>query len=430
MMKPSIGLAVMLLGSLALLEACSGQRAAEPMLPAESSAASQQPLPDTTGYKLVYSFKGGSDGLRPEADLTYVGGKLYGTTRFGGSVKCLSVIGCGTLFQITLDGTHKVLHAFTGYPNDGVFPLAGVIAVNGKLYGTTFSGGASAIYGTVYESSMSGQEKVLHNFGNGGDGREPTAELIEHNGVLFGTTRSGGNANCDGSGDCGTVFSTTVSGREKVLYAFRGKDAPKDGGVPYAGLTALNGIFYGTNHYNAVDAGAVFQVSASGKERVLYNFTGKRDGAWPTASLTVLNGKLYGTTGLAGAYGWGTVFTISSSGKLHTLYAFKGSPNDGAYPAAHLTVLNGQLYGTTWGGGAHSCFSSGGGCGTVFAVSPSGKEKVLYSFAGGKDGAAPLAGLLNVNGTLYGTTDYGGDGKCAAYSGSPSGCGTIFSLTP
>jgi uncharacterized repeat protein (TIGR03803 family) len=92
--------------------------------------------------------------------------------------------------------------------------------------------------------------------------------------------------------------------------------------------------------------------------------------------------------------------------------------------------VNGQLYGTTFGGGTHSCSGSGQGCGTVFAVSPSGKEKVLYSFAGGKDGEIPSAGLLNVGGTLYGTTQYGGTGKCPAYTGTPAGCGTIFTIAP
>jgi uncharacterized repeat protein (TIGR03803 family) len=83
-----------------------------------------------------------------------------------------------------------------------------------------------------------------------------------------------------------------------------------------------------------------------------------------------------------------------------------------------LINVNGTLYGTTWSGG-----SSNGG--TVYRISTTGSEKVLYSFAGGSDGAHPSAALLNVKGTLYGTTAYGGGG-----SGCGSGCGTVFALTP
>jgi uncharacterized repeat protein (TIGR03803 family) len=381
-------------------------------------------------YKLLYSFKGGSDGTWPESDLTELGGKLYGTTYYGGDLSCLPGVGCGTLFEITPSGVHKVVHDFTNYPKDGGYPEAGVIAVSGKLYGTTVSGGTLGLYGTVYESDTSGHEKVLHNFGGTGDGATPTADLIEHNGVLYGTTRYGGNAHCYGTSSCGTVFSTTISGHEKVVYAFRGTHAPHDGGIPYAGLTVLKGVFYGTNHYNDVEAGTVYSVTPSGKEHVLHSFTGHRDGAWPLGSLVVLNGKLYGTTVAGGAYGLGTVFSITPSGKLHTIYSFKGSPNDGAGPSSNLIVVNGQFYGTTFGGGAHPCSSSGGGCGTVFSVSPSGKEKVLYSFAGGKDGEVPSAGLVNAGGTLYGTTRYGGTGKCPAYTSIPAGCGTIFTIAP
>ena len=82
------------------------------------------------------------------------------------------------------------------------------------------------------------------------------------------------------------------------------------------------------------------------------------------------------------------------------VYSFAGG-SDGAYPSAALTYVGGALYGTTSKGGA-------GGDGTVFKVTASGTESVLYSFAGGSDGAGPVANLTNVGGALYGTTTYGG----------------------
>jgi uncharacterized repeat protein (TIGR03803 family) len=137
---------------------------------------------------------------------------------------------------------------------------------------------------------------------------------------------------------------------------------------------------------------------------VLYSFKGK-DGADPGAGLLNVNGTLYGTTTGGGKYcrgsdGCGTVFSITTSGKETVLHSFGGT-GDSGYPKAGLLNVNGTLYGTTAGGGAN-------GSGTVFSITTSGAETVLYSFKGGKDGKAPSAGLLNVKGTLYGSTEVGG----------------------
>jgi uncharacterized repeat protein (TIGR03803 family) len=81
-------------------------------------------------------------------------------------------------------------------------------------------------------------------------------------------------------------------------------------------------------------------------------------------------------------------------------------------PNAGLLNVGGMLYGTTFAGGA-------GDSGTVFALLKKGPEFVLYSFAGGSDGANPATKLANVGGTLYGMTERGGS----------SGFGTIFSFS-
>lgn len=99
-------------------------------------------------------------------------------------------------------------------------------------------------------------------------------------------------------------------------------------------------------------------------------------------TLLAANGMLYGTT--SGGYGsraTGTVFSITTSGALKVLYRFSGSP-DGAVPRAGLVNVNGTFYGTTSSGGANEA-------GTVFSVTRTGEEKVLYSFGGGADGAFP-----------------------------------------
>jgi uncharacterized repeat protein (TIGR03803 family) len=97
--------------------------------------------------------------------------------------------------------------------------------------------------------------------------------------------------------------------------------------------------------------------------------------------------------------GFGTLFAISRSGKETVIHNF-GGPPDGANPSADLIDVNGTLYGTTSSGGANNG-------GTVFAVTASGAETVLHSFGGSNDGSDPVAGLVSVKGTLYGTTLYG-----------------------
>ena len=103
----------------------------------------------------------------------------------------------------------------------------------------------------------------------------------------------------------------------------------------------------------------------------------------------------------------------------------------GANPSAPLTVDQGTLYGTTIAGGGGSC-SPAAGCGTVFRLAQRNSQwiyGVLYSFAGGTDGAAPITGVtIGSNGSLYGTTAAGGGGQCPNVWGL--GCGTIFNLQP
>jgi len=148
--------------------------------------------------------------------------------------------------------------------------------------------------------------------------------------------------------------------------------------------------------------------------KVLFNFTGSADGESPYGSLVRdTEGNLYGTTEAGGASGAGTVFKVDKSGTHTVLYSFKGG-SDGANP--YVGVIRdaaGNLYGTTANGGAS-------GLGTVFKLTKTGKEKVLYSFAGGSDGCYPYGGLLrDAAGNLYGTTEV-----CGA-----SGVGTVFKLT-
>jgi uncharacterized repeat protein (TIGR03803 family) len=304
--------------------------------------------------------------------------------------------------------------------------MSGLTYFKGTFYGTTDEGGVYGCSsvgigcGTVYSITPSGRETVLHTFTGGKDGSEPDARMIVRNGTLYGTTTDG--VGVYHGGGCGTVFSITPSGHETVLHEFT---CSPDGSNPIARLLNVNGTFYGTTyHGGSHDNGTVFSIAPGGKEKVVYSFGARRiDGAEPAAGLIDVKGTLYGTTAFGGAsstyYGSsGTVFTISPSGKEKVLHNF-GIGKDGIEPFAGLIDVKGTLYGTTSEGGSGSCRDGYVlGCGTVFSITPGGKEKVLFSFSG-PDGNGPDATLLDVNGTLYGTTQNGG-----AY-----GYGTVFSIT-
>jgi uncharacterized repeat protein (TIGR03803 family) len=236
---------------------------------------------------------------------------------------------------------------------------------------------------------------VLHKF-NLTDGQDPQGTLVmDASGNLYGTTRWGGSTATGGEdvGD-GTVFEVSSKGAEKVLYNFTNST---DGGSPLAGLTAdKQGTFYGVS------------------------YTGGNANC-PEAN--------YG--------GCGTIFTITPSGQFNVVHAFLGSnqgPIDGAYPGATLFRDHaGNLYGTTSQGGNPNC-TFNFGCGTVFELSSTGAESVLYSFlgfiGGAMDGFQPFSSLVEDSvGNLYGTTIAGGILTCN--STSPDiGCGTVFELSP
>jgi uncharacterized repeat protein (TIGR03803 family) len=212
------------------------------------------------------------------------------------------------------------------------------------------------------------------------------------------------------------VGGADAKSHETVLYSFTGG---ADGSNPFAGLIEDKaGNFYGTSvEGGTAGDGTVFKLAPDGTETVLWSFTGA-DGSYPEAVLVMdKNGNLYGTTSSGGASGFGTVFEVAPGGTMTVLHTFTGMP-DGKGPQAGVTMdKKGNLYGTTVFGGANNE-------GTVFKISPHGKEKVLWSFTYAS-GAYPLAGLiLDTNGNLYGTTEEGGPG-C-----NGDGCGTVFKLAP
>lgn len=384
--------------------ACS--RPGAPTIPSGLANAQAPPALHAAGYKTIFTFDG-TDGGAPGAGLIGFENDLYGTTERGGKN------GCGTVFRLSTAGREQVLHDFG---SDGCNAL-GLIRVKEVFYGVAYSGGADN-EGTAFAIKTTGDELWYYSFKGSSDGANPEGALLYAKPNLYGTTDAGGSA-CKGDG-CGTVFKIAHGGKESVLYDFKGDASSEgDGESPYAGLAKLKGTFYGTTGYGgAYDGGSVFSVSTSGKEKILYSFFHtSTDAERPDAPLTVVGNTLYGTSLYGGKYGKGTVYSVSTGGSERVIYSF-GSGSDGAYPEARVISVGGELYGTTEAGGSSS--SCSGGCGTVFEVSAGGAERVLHSFTGGNDGAAPEAGLLSYKKELYGTTAEGG----------ANSLGTVFALTP
>jgi uncharacterized repeat protein (TIGR03803 family) len=331
---------------------------------------------------------------------------------------------------------YTVLYTFTG-GTDGAVPYGASLIRDreGNLYSTTNGGGNDSSCsagdppgcGVVFTLDGAGTETVLYTFTGGTDGAIPFAGLIrDAKGNLYGTTSSGGS----GILPAGTVFKLDNTGQLTVLHSFCSAANCADGNTPYAGVIRHAGNLYGTTlgggefcmEYGG--CGVVFRVDRTGNETVLYNFCpngwGKcTDGAFPQAGLIRdAAGNLYGTTSGGGAHGVGTVFKLCPTGAETVLYSFAGGA-DGANPFAGLIRDEaGNLYGTTTGGGPS-------GQGTVFKVDPAGSETVLYSFTGGTDGGYPEAGLIrDEKGNLYGTTFFGGlDSPFCSYF-----CGVVFKV--
>jgi uncharacterized repeat protein (TIGR03803 family) len=374
----------------------------------------------------LYSFAGGSDPKTPYAGLIFdKAGNLYGTSQLGGANSL------GTVFEITPNSngswTESVIYSFTG-ATDGGQPYGSLVFdTAGNLYGTTSYGGSTNCTqgcGTVFKltpGSSGWTESVVYTFSGGSDGREPYARLLsDAAGNLYGTTLFGGNITSTCSSGCGTVFKLTRGSSgwtESVLYAFQGA---ADGASPYDGLAFdSTGNLYGTAYAGGASGnGVIFKLtpgSSGWTESILHAFTGGNDGKFPYGDLILdAAGNLYGTASQGGSQGFGVVFEmrLTKKGNLReaVLHTFANTPS--ANPVAGLVMdTAGNLYGTTIAGASQT--SCGGGCGTLFKLTPVSTGgwtyKVLHDFGHGTDGYHPSGDLvLDPAGNLYGTTQAGG----------------------
>jgi uncharacterized repeat protein (TIGR03803 family) len=318
---------------------------------------------DGTGLVNLHSFTDGSDGGFPEAGLVLSSNTLYGTASAGGD------FGAGAVFGLGTDGMgFATLYSFIG-GNDGATPYGALLLSGGILYGTAATGG-DPNNGTLFRLDTDGSNfTTLHVFDatmgpfppTNSDGAAPQAGLLLLNGFLYGTAQSGG-----GKG-LGTLFKINTDGTVlSVLHSFAGSD----GANPTATLVSTGLTLYGTTSKGGgLGRGTVFKIGMDGGGfATLYHFTGGADGAGPLAGLMLANNTLYGTTSAGGSSGNGTVFCLNTDGSgftiLHSFTATSGvlfTNSDGASPQDSLISSSNTLYGTTSSGGAW-------GKGTVFSV--------------------------------------------------------------
>jgi len=277
---------------------------------------------------------------------------------------------------------------------------------------------ALAALGMARAQGPAATETVVHTFKTGApNGSFAYPGVIrDPAGNLYGTTVYGGTSGA------GVLYKVDSSGKETVLYNFTGG---ADGGYPYATPIADSaGNLYGTTENGGTanpNGGVVYKVDVAGHETVLHSFTGGADGQIPSAGVIRDSaGNLYGTTQYGGTGGWGVVYKLDTSGTETVLYTFTGGA-DGAKPfAGVIGDSQGGLYGTTYSGGT--------GAGVVYRLDKTGKETVLYTFTGGADGGQPLTGVIgDAAGNLYGTTSHGGTANVGVvYELGPGGHETVL----
>jgi uncharacterized repeat protein (TIGR03803 family) len=269
---------------------------------------------------------------------------------------------------------------------------------------------------------------ILYTFSPPPDGNTPTGGLVLADGKLYGTTYGGGQASGECANGCGTIFSIdpySPSHTYTRVYSFPGgsKGAnPQSGLNPNGAPNELFGTTFfggrpGRNCYIGLDCGTVFEIAtttATAEPQVIYSFRGGANAANPRGARIFVAKTLtyFGSTEYGGPKNFGTVYAVTTSGHEQLVYAFRGSSSvkgksDGAYPSGDLASTTKCNTSCTLYG--TTLMGGTHNAGTIFALTPSGgtfTESVLHSFSSA-EGDVPV-GVENRNGILYGAASRDG----------------------
>ena len=363
-----------------------------------------------TNYQQLASFGStNSLGSNPVAPLVLgADGALIGVCAAGGAS------GLGGVFRVGTNGeTHGMWHSFGRLVRDRSKSLAGVvIGPDGSIFGTTQAGGSGGS-GSVFKIDTNGLFQIVHEFGTipGDGGNVVSGITVGMDGILFGTTASGGRFNS------GTIYKLRPDGNGyAILHSFG--DGTLDGLAPLAApLLGRDGFLYGTTidggEFNQF-AGTIYRIMPDGSGyQVLHSFS-FGDGYNPQAGLAqAADGALYGVTSYGGGFDGGLLFRFSLGDTNYSpVFSFErgsgGKIGANVQPSGVVTSPDGWLYGTTAYGGITSAMATNG-LGTVFKLGTNGANYTVLRQFSGPDGRNPSgAPLLAPDGTLYATTQFGG----------------------
>jgi len=306
--------------------------------------------------------------------------------------------------SVTVSGlAYSVLYNFTG-GTDGGAPSNGMTqGPDGAFYGVTGLG----IGSTIFRFTPGTGVTTLHTLVDADGGLSSSRLLVGADGALYGTSSRSSTVS-------GSVWRITTQGAFSVLHFFNGADGQDPGGSLAKDPA---GTLYGsTISGGPSNCGTIFSITAAGAFTTLHAFSCGADGNAPRGLMAFgADGNLYGTTDGGGSNSFGTVFRITTGGALTTLYSFTNGADGSGDQSGLVLGTDGDFYGTTSGGTM--------GRGTIFRITPAGVLTTLYELSPG-DGSEPLSALVqDSKGTLYGEA-YNTD----VYPGS--GYGTLFELTP
>ena len=304
----------------------------------------------------LWSFDGNNktnSGIYPYSGLTLgTDGNFYGTTYEGGSSS-----NAGTVFKVTTSGKITTLYTFGGF-NCCVY-AAPIQGFDGNYYGTTSNGGGE-VFGTVYKMTPAGKVTFIYTFPGTSGLAYPMAVTLGTDGNFYGTALGGG------ANKFGGVFKITPGGKLTVLYSFKGTP---DGETPKGTIIqASDGTFYGTTEAGGANGfGSIYKMTPAGALTILRSFSESDGlGIHPLAGLVqATDGNFYGVA--PSNTSSGVLFQLSSTGKYRVLLNFTNTT--GKFPGANPQVslfqhTNGTLYGDTDGGGSGKlCF-----CGVLYSL--------------------------------------------------------------
>jgi len=303
-------------------------------------------------------------------------------------------------------GNYQVRHVFSG-GNPGSMPgHVTPLLFNGKLYGTTYAGGA-ANTGVLFSFDIaSGQYEVLYEFNFDTNGAGPLSSLTLFNDKLYGTTNYGG------AFSSGTIFEYDPITREFSKRSEFSSFNMANGVNPMAGLTAAGSSLYGVLSGGTNNHGVLVEFyPETGGTYPRVSFSGS-DGSYPRYAMAFgSNGKLYGTTYLGGSHNGGVIFEYApGDGTITKLFDFDDVT--GIYPVGQLVEAGGKFYGVTKQSGPN-------GMGALYEFDPAtGDTEVKFGFHASTSHETSLT--LAQSGMIYGMTN----------SGGLYGVGSLFEFNP